>query len=114
MFQTMFQDEYKQYAKNIKYLLKFIDKKYVTYLLTKGLYMNQINYFTTPRHNGDGQYDCWESLSSSELRMYKNRNRPIWCCTTILNDDIKENTIKFDKRLLKDFFKNNINGVWTS
>ncbi len=101
-------ETYLNYDRNIKYLLKFVREEYLEYLLTKGLYMNQVNYFVSPHRDDDGQYDCWESLCSSELSLYKNRNRPIWCCTAISISDISEGIVKLDKRLLTDFFKNKI------
>lgn len=97
--------------KHIKYLLKFLKPEHLDYLLNAGLYMNQINYFTTPQEKDDGQFDCWESLSSGEILMYKNRNRPIWCCTAITEADIIEKRIKFDSRLLTDFFKRDFSCV---
>ncbi|MDE6411962.1 MAG: hypothetical protein K2L02_05465 [Clostridia bacterium] len=104
----MNKEDYIQNENKIKYLIKFVHREHVDYLLHKGLFMNQVNYYVNPRKKEDGQYDCWESLSSSELKLYKNRNRPIWCCTAILIDEVKGGVIKLDKRLLSDFFKDKI------
>ncbi len=104
----MDKDEYLKQENEIKYLIKFVPNKYVDYLMHKGLYMNQVNYFVHPIKKEDGQFDCWECLSSSELQIYKNRDRPIWCCTAILKNEIKNGIIKLDKRLLIDFFKDDI------
>lgn len=90
--------------KNVRYLLKFIKPEFLDYLLTEGLYMNQINYFVHCGEN-NGQFDRFESLSSAKVAIYKNRDKPIWCCMAIAEEDIVENRIKLDKRLLADFFK---------
>lgn len=90
-----------------KYLIKFIKEDYLQYFLTQGLYMNAAAYYAVmEKHNK--QADKYEGIATSSHLMYKNRNRPVWCCTAIKEDSIKTNSIKIDKRLFEDFFDNDL------
>ncbi len=91
-----------------KYLIKFIKEEYLEYLLTKGLYMNAAMYYALMEEKKGKQLDKYEGLASPTHLMYKNRNRPVWCCTAIEDNDIKNNTIKLDERLFEDFFDNDL------
>ena len=89
----------------IKYLIKFIKKENLQYLLKEGLYMNAAAYYALIERGKGKQADKYEGLASSHFLMYKNRNRPVWCCTAIKENVIAENVIKLDKRLFEDFFR---------
>lgn len=91
-----------------KYLIKFIKEEYLQHLLTQGLYMNAAAYYALMEEKESKQADKYEGLASPLLAMYKNRNRPIWCCTAIGDKAIENDTIKLDNRLFKDFFDNEL------
>ena len=88
----------------LKYLIKFIKEEHLKYLLTVGLYMNAAGYYALMEDQQSKQADKHEGLGCSSCLMYKNRNRPVWCCTAIEEDDIVNNFIKLDKRIFSDFF----------
>ena len=129
-----------------KYLLKFLKRERLDYLLTKGLYMNAAGYFSAMGYEGDdNQNDRYEGLASLPYRempqrektvqerlaeaktefdkfcakapiiaynVYKGRRRPIWCCSSIEENDICGGIFKIDKKVLYDFFKGDTqNGV---
>ena len=91
-----------------KYLIKFIKEEYLKYLLDIGLYMNAAGYYTPDKELQEKQADKQECLCSPFGCSYKNRNCPIWCCTAVTDDEIKNNTIVLDKKLFEDFFGNDI------
>ena len=92
----------------IKYLIKFIKKENLQYLLKEGLYMNAAAYYALIERVKGKQADKYEGLASSHFLMYKNRNRPVWCCTAIKENAIADNVIKLDKRLFEDFFEEDL------
>lgn len=91
-----------------KYLIKFIKEEHLNYLLDIGLYMNAAGYYIPNKELQEKQADAHEGLCFPYGCAYKNRNRPIWCCTAIKEDEIKNNTMTLDKRLFEDFFGDDI------
>lgn len=91
-----------------KYLIKFIHKDFLQYFLERGLYMQAAAYYSLKGTTDSKQYDWAEGLASNTVRMYKNKNRPIWCCVGIEESEIQKNIIKLDKKMLKDFFYSSI------
>lgn len=91
-----------------KYLIKFIKEEHLKDLLEKGLYMNPAGYYALIEEEESKRVDKQEGLACSSCCAYKNRNRPVWCCTAIEKDDIVNNIIKLDKRIFSDFFGNDL------
>jgi hypothetical protein len=91
-----------------KYLIKFIKEEHLNYLLDIGLYMNAAGYYIPNKELQEKQADAHEGLCFPYGCAYKNRNRPIWCCTAIKDNEIQNNTIVLDKKLFKDFFGRNL------
>lgn len=88
--------------KDIKYLIRFFDEDYkVEYLFHKGLYMNAAATY----HKIESDSLKWDYGEGSFCNSYayKNVNRPIWCCTAVFNENITNNNIILDKKLLEDF-----------
>lgn len=98
----------------LKYLVKFLNRQYLNYMLNDGLYMNPAYYYVFSNCETN-QSDKYEGIASLPLRsnnLHKNLAKPIWCCVGIDEQDIIDNKFKIDRRLLEDFFKNDIaNGV---
>ena len=86
----------------IKYLIKFINKeKYVKDLINIDLYMNPACFY----HKAEARSLQWDYSEGSigDFCGYKNSESPIWCCTAIFEENIVNNTIILDKKILEDF-----------
>ncbi len=88
--------------KEIVYLIRFFDEEYkVNYLFDKGLYMSPAcSYHKTDKHTLKWDYS---EAAISDCFAYKNSEKPIWCCTAVFKENIINNTIILDKKLLDDF-----------
>ncbi len=95
----------------LKYLIKFLNNKYLDYFLNNGLYMNSVDYFTHLKDTSN-QGDKYEGLAIAPPQKYnnfsKNRTKPIWCCVSVDESDITCGIFKIDSRVIKDFCNNSI------
>ena len=89
-------------ARNIKYLIKFVNKeKYVKDLLNIGLYMNPACFY----HKTEESSLKWDYSEGAigNFCGYKNSENPVWCCSAIFEKNITNNAIILHKNILDDF-----------
>ena len=89
-----------------RYLIKFIKERYLDDFLNNFLYMNAAGFFADEAIK-NGQGDIYECPASNSYQIFQGRNYPIWCCSYIEEDEIKNGYISFDKRIISDFFDTN-------
>ena len=88
---------------DIRYLIRFFDEEYkVKYLFDNGLFMNAAS--TYHRIEKDSlKWDYSEGAFCDCSAAYKNSDRPIWCCSAAFEENIIDNHIVMDSKILDDF-----------
>lgn len=88
---------------NIKYLLKFVDnEEYAKDLVNGKLFMRPIGYYHNNELN-NGQSDIFEGAPFHEVRIYKNKERPVYCMTAVYEDEVDGNVIAVDSKMIEQF-----------
>lgn len=89
----------------IEYLIKFVSKeKYAVDLLNGNLFMHCARYYHMLEEKyGPGQGDLREASIIPGIAMYKNINLPVFCLYTVESEDILDEEVAIDKRIIQDF-----------
>lgn len=98
----------------IVYLIKFVaEKEYAEDLLNGKLYMNQAAYYHSVQENDKnfsdnkgyncGQADQFEAAMADGRCIYSGMDRPIYCLYAVYENQIENDVINIDKRIIKDF-----------
>lgn len=87
----------------IKYLIKFVStKSHAEHLINGNLYMNAVAYYRG--HDLErGQNDRYEGAISHEKQLFKNEDYYVYCMSAFQEQDIKNNSIIIDEKIISDF-----------